>query len=796
MGHWLFFGIGVYAFLAAFRPFLPDQPSAGLDPSWRYALSYGLEQGMRWGHDLVFTFGPLSFLSTRLFQDGFFEFALLFKVGFAVLLASHLALILARVPSHWAVFLGVMVVVAVTGTGDLDGPVLVLGVLGLVVHFRVENRAAPVVLGASALLFGVLALVKVSFLFLGTVVLATIDLDRLRHRRWPYHVVAMVAAAIGLWWAIGQQLSDIPLYLRNAAEITRGYTAAMSWWGDWVELGVYLCGWAGIALIWLIVEGERGRLWRRPLEGALYVFSVAVVTFVGFKQGFVRHDGHSIAAWILLTTVFVLVTACALARDGVGPGPWTRRFTPLIALGCGILAVIPHAYLHVALHVPVTRLVYRDLIQEPRALAAGLWHAAVDWEGTVARFQAARRAAIDRIRTENPMPALAGTVDIIPSRQAEVLAAGLDYRPRPVIQEYSVYTERLSALNRDFFLSARAPDWLLFSPGSIDGRHPASADAASWPVFLRHYRPVDLERGVLVLARREAPVAPVLDDGDMVSVRFDEPIPLPTDGGGTVLTATMVPSIAGRALSALFKLPPIHLRIAFRDGRERVYRAIPEILRSGMLVDPLIDDPRSFLLVATGEGALASQRVAAVTFEAGDIVRSVVETPFSVRLQRLDLAPLRRAQGLGDMSWFAREYIERVGALRALKVDPSVESGHPSGMVGDRFHAHAPTRLVLDVGGAARSLEVIFGIRDDAWEHGHTNGVCFRVRAQPSEEPAVTLFERCLDPIAVSEDRGDQRATIDLDFPSGGTAWLETDCRDDCSWDWSYWKGARIDPAS
>ena len=40
----------------------PLMPSSGLDPSWRMALGYLFEHGMQFGHDVVFTYGPLGFV--------------------------------------------------------------------------------------------------------------------------------------------------------------------------------------------------------------------------------------------------------------------------------------------------------------------------------------------------------------------------------------------------------------------------------------------------------------------------------------------------------------------------------------------------------------------------------------------------------------------------------------------------------------------------------------------------------------------------------------------------------------
>lgn len=52
--------IGIYFFIA-FLPF-PGPIRIGLDPSWSYAISKAAEDGMIFGKEIIFTFGPLGYL--------------------------------------------------------------------------------------------------------------------------------------------------------------------------------------------------------------------------------------------------------------------------------------------------------------------------------------------------------------------------------------------------------------------------------------------------------------------------------------------------------------------------------------------------------------------------------------------------------------------------------------------------------------------------------------------------------------------------------------------------------------
>ena len=43
-----------------------ETPGPGVDASWNAGLAMAVEQGLHFGRDVVFTYGPLGFLSTPL----------------------------------------------------------------------------------------------------------------------------------------------------------------------------------------------------------------------------------------------------------------------------------------------------------------------------------------------------------------------------------------------------------------------------------------------------------------------------------------------------------------------------------------------------------------------------------------------------------------------------------------------------------------------------------------------------------------------------------------------------------
>ena len=100
-------------------------PGGGLDPSWHGALYMATERGMHFGTQLVFTFGPLGFLSVpELWYRGLATAALAFQGALHLLLCVALVYSLRRhlglVHFRYATINGTRQVILVPGTAT-DG---------------------------------------------------------------------------------------------------------------------------------------------------------------------------------------------------------------------------------------------------------------------------------------------------------------------------------------------------------------------------------------------------------------------------------------------------------------------------------------------------------------------------------------------------------------------------------------------------------------------------------------------------------------------------------------------------
>src|SRR4051794_13965709 len=76
---WWMLSVALFLALACFR-FPHLSLTTGLDPSWNAVLVYAHEQGLQFGKEIAFTYGPLGFLSIECFSPHTAFVRILFEV--------------------------------------------------------------------------------------------------------------------------------------------------------------------------------------------------------------------------------------------------------------------------------------------------------------------------------------------------------------------------------------------------------------------------------------------------------------------------------------------------------------------------------------------------------------------------------------------------------------------------------------------------------------------------------------------------------------------------------------------
>lgn len=584
-------------------PVRDGTPTIGLDPGWRWFITRAAREHLRFGHDVVFTYGPLGWLFEPVApSSGQLVAATVFAVvvlvgGFAVLTR----LLAARVP--WPV--AVVLVVAAASQLQVPAAELTAALLTCGVLARLLIGTRPVGLGTVAVVAAAAGALVTTKIGVGLVLGAQAALLAVLAGRDPAAgrrpgraarrggiaglvlVTGLVAGFLVAWLGAGQRLGDVSVFLRGTQQIQAGYQAAMSYeepgrtW-EWTAVAVGLTLLVAVVALAAAAAAPADRI-RVVTAGAAALGAV----YDEVLQAFVRHGGtHDVAG----QEAAVVVVAGLVGGLGAIPGRTSR--------GAGR----PSAA------VPRRRRVVLGLVAATPALAAVVWVGTcavaaravaapgigpdrVRWLLTDLRLtgdpsarRAVEAAGLATVRDTAAIPsgvraALgAGPVTPVPWELTAVTASGLDLSTLPVPQTYGAYTPYLDGLNADLLRSPTGPPTVLRQYArAIDQRNPMWESPEAMLVLVCHYREVAVGGGYQVL-RRAAPscaVGPEVLGTARVEPGSTVPVGIPAPrraGDGVVMSLQLDWGPVDQVRRRLVRQPGT----VYVGGGSRPFRLVPD----------------------------------------------------------------------------------------------------------------------------------------------------------------------------------------------------------------------------
>ena len=558
-------------------------PSQGLDPGWHAVLYMAAHRGLHFGTQVVFTYGPLGFLSAPiLYYTGLAWLAFLYQSALHVLLCVTLVYSLRRPLGLIPAALAAFVVVSLAPIADVPTLLAASWCVTALLDDQSPFAIWVVTLGG-AVLGAIETLIEVRPGPL-IVVMCVITLLTLKRRR--RHVGVFLGTLVGvsaiLWFASGQAFSNIGDFLSNSFQIVSGYSQAM---------GLPASGRIWLALLVSVVLVARGATAsapdRRRQVGTALV--VGVACFALFKEAFVRADPEHTPGFFQGALVLA-----AAGRLFLGRRP------PIVLASLSVLALISVALMtpSAATFDPVAH--SRQAIDQVRLLASAKSRSRAMF------FDAIVMAATYRVPPAAIAQLRGHTVHVDPWDTGVAWAYRLDLDPAPVFQGYSAYTTALDKLNASKLSGASAPQRILrentslvdvyHRPAGIDGRLGQWDPPAETLAMLCHYVPVYTSVRWQVLAhvpnRCGTPVRFA-----SISARPGQSVTIPPVGTREAVYAR----VYGLGVSGLEQIETFlyraHIRTALLNGTRPV-RVVPGTATDGLIFDvpPEVDYPAPFAL--------------------------------------------------------------------------------------------------------------------------------------------------------------------------------------------------------
>jgi hypothetical protein len=541
----------------------------GLDLSWHVMLGYAHENKLQHGSQILFNYGPLSFIESVIYFEQSHQERLLYKAAFLLMVGIGCFLVL-QIRSAGALLAwgGLTLLMGIWRDVYLLLPALLL------CHHecrRQQGHAAQLALSvllAFAAAFACLVKANALFFTLPALVLASLYRFTVRDYR-PIVPVCFVLSFVLLFWLSGQDVSGVFAFLRGYVDVSLAYNADMGLPAPFALHGAYIVGAAVLLAATLRMT--------HPASTVLSLLTLGYL-LVAYKMGFVRHGANPGASFLALALL------CAVQLGSPSVDIRTRRHRRVIAAVAMAAALL-------VIHISASLLPQGGYITGYVHAVENRIRYVLD-PGYRSASDADRRrhheTALMEARSALPFVGVEGPIDVFPFEFSLAYASGLPIASRPAFQSYFATSRYMSARNADFLASPQAPRSVVFSVVPIDGRYAAQEDPLTLGAYRRQYQVDRQTPNALLLTRRASPLAQS-ERCRMSETEFELPLLIPSVGPDQAVWAEMDVETTwlGRILSVLTGPPVLRMTIATPMGSTD-FRYLHEAGQTGFLLSPAL----------------------------------------------------------------------------------------------------------------------------------------------------------------------------------------------------------------
>jgi len=537
-----------------------DRPESLLEESWKTGIDLGIKEGLTWGKDLVFTYGPLGYLMTGITKHGSITL-LNFYYLFALANAAYFIWFLLNKAGSILEFVFLLLMLTLDGQFLFTMDIMTLFffyVFHAFLWYREKKMVCVInVMAISILSFFMKAnagiIVNVFFIIL----LAVSYIIRAFSR--PLHLILLFFHITSIIIFSYVLHVDIIRYVINSIEIIKGYSDAM-----YIPARLNLLVYAIIMLFLFIWPYIRHlSLLLKSMQDQVLAMLTILFMFLLFKQGFVRADGH-VNTFITGAPFVVWVTFRLSANYRI-----KNDFYPN-AIIIGLLSFI--AYEGSKVELVKRGIGYRYFMRSSKKIPMGYEEAC-------------------RLPESFNQEVKGSSVDVVGYLASHVYYNDLNYKPRPIFQSYSAYTSNLLKINAQKYEGCCGPDYVLFHFGSIDNRHPFWDDARMYFPLMTNYRIIDtitnLPLGVEFLVFKKDAIKYQSKEHILLDtiIQINTDVKIPASDKLLYLEIECEETILGKIKMFLYQ--PSEVRISLTDafGSSDCHRIILPVMEAGVPIN-------------------------------------------------------------------------------------------------------------------------------------------------------------------------------------------------------------------
>lgn len=477
-------------------PLLFASLSGSVDDSWKFAIHKAKLSGLVFGTDIVFTYGPLGYLTCPIYIDrGLWLNTLLYTMVTHVLFWGALYLFIKRcraglpltflAASAIVLYMQAIVEAYERPAESYNYFYLFFFAYGYIVKKEKNILLLAVIALISALFFYVKFSFGIAVCLMFIMLIALLAVEK-RYKEAVFGVIFYLVfmAVSGLIMTGG--VGALVMFFYNSCSIANGYADAMAVDGpEWKFFAAILA--------WLVYGGFLLQSIIRKNNGDMYYLALALgFLFISYKHSV---GNGSIFEWDFFVTWGMVFILYYIKKAGDGDSISIKY----AALAASILLVAFPIYEYHSKAAPIQQILLSKIGQIKTAAAL-----AANNDPLMPHEMNRKRWAAYYGLSPSTLELINGhTVDIFTIDAALAGYYVLNWRPRPIFQSYSAYTASLDLLNERFLDGKEAPEFLLCAPKGFVGASAVLFEPATFRKILTGYSAVAKDSDFWVLKRKD-----------------------------------------------------------------------------------------------------------------------------------------------------------------------------------------------------------------------------------------------------------------------------------------------------
>ena len=591
--------------------------TSGLDASWIYALNRFFNEGLLWGHDVIFTYGPLGFIlcPMSIGYNAWISLAYWICVALSAGLILSYALFSERFRLHTD---NVLISFTLFYLGScLFGRIVERIESDYIITYIMLCLLSLCWLSGKFRFFFMASLLCVLSLFMkfnsGAINFVVLIIFVLVFNPVKYIPALMITPALFFtcFMIYNPSLSELYYYVKGAYEISSGYVSAMSLNFFIACPNSHFKIIAMIVLCFVILAVFLGKAESFKIKQSLkYASLFAVPVFGAFRHAFTRADGHVL---IFIPILFIMMSVYILFM------PNKLKISGLFSKFLKVCLCVMFAFSFITSSTGLNNADYRFKQIIYNALTNPLFELGCNISSA---------SDLRSIHDERELKLPSEFLRIISDDSTAIYPFEIsyahdipNYKSMPVFQAYTAYTSWLDKQNAEFYAASNAPKFIVFDVRTSldhrykDNRFQLIECPETWFEIFRNYeiRLHDLtNQHLFLLERRESRK---LELGKIITQTYSisDVIEIPnTNTNLYIMNVDMNLNLAGKLMKTFYKIPEVLMTAEFEDGTAVTRRVLPEVLRNNTIISNLILNDYHFASFMNGD--MSAGKVKSIRF--------------------------------------------------------------------------------------------------------------------------------------------------------------------------------------